>query len=229
MTPTAQQLTSGLSTLAIFAILAVFLVAIDFVPEAPAEYSQPSVTVVDTRIPTVSTTSTASQQLVEGTSIATTEPVDVASLPAPAQRPIRIVITEIGIDTPVLTPASADVDVLDRALLSGAVHYPDSPLAGENGNMLIFGHSSYLPVVQNKAYQAFNELQKLTPGSIVSVYTEHGRFDYKVDRVRLARAEETVISFDAPKPSLTLATCNTFGAKQERWVATATLVDSTTI
>jgi len=228
MTPTAQQLTFGLSTLAIFAVLAAFLVAIDFVPEAPVESTRPSISVVETpatgnRVASTTTPAPATT--------AQTVPTPVAPEPQPveAQSPVRIVIDEIGIDTPVLTPASTDVEVLDRALLNGAVHYPDSPLAGEGGNMLIFGHSSYLPVVHNKAYQAFNELQKLTPGSIISVYTEKGRFDYKVDRVRLARAEEVVISFDAPKPSLTLATCNTFGAKQERWIATATLVSSTSI
>lgn len=229
MTATTQQLTFFLSTVATFVVLAVFMVAIDFVPE-PRSTSQddtPTVRVVETTRTEHPSDTDPAQETSGQTVDAGTEP-DVRASAAPvatysAERPVRIVINEIGIDTPVLTPASTDVAVLDRALLSGAVHYPDSPLAGEEGNMLIFGHSSYLPVVQNKAYQAFNELQKLTPGSMVSVYTDTMRYDYKVDRVRLARAEETVITFDADEPTLTLATCNTFGAKQERWVATATL------
>lgn len=227
MNATTQQLTFFLSTLATFVVLAMFFVAIDFIPEPRSTNvnDTPTVRVVETT--RTHTLSDVPSDTVPVTPVQTEDTEEFESIVPPilqvAERPVRVVINEIDIDTPVITPASTDIDVLDRALLSGAVHYPSSPLAGEQGNMLIFGHSSYLPVVQNKAYQAFNELQKLTPGSIVSVYTDTTRYDYKVDRVRLARAEETVITFDADEPTLTLATCNTFGAKQERWVATATL------
>ena len=113
--------------------------------------------------------------------------------------------------------------MLDRALLAGAVRYPGSGDLGTNANVLIFGHSSYLPIVKNKAYQAFNELGKLDPGSFITVHSETHRYTYEVQRVHLANAEETLIEFTSQEPMLTLATCNTFGAKQERWVVTATL------
>jgi LPXTG-site transpeptidase (sortase) family protein len=138
--------------------------------------------------------------------------------------PVRIKIDRIGLDSTILTPASADIDVLDRALLSGAVHYPGSGLLGENANMLLFGHSSYLPVVHNKAFKAFNELGTLKKGDIVIVFSESHKFTYVVDNVLLSDAEDVLVRFDSPKPMLTLATCNTFGAKEERWIVTATLL-----
>lgn len=140
--------------------------------------------------------------------------------------PVRVTVPSVEIDTVVVTPASTDVTVLDRALMTGAVHYPESATAGEVGNVLIFGHSSYLPVVKNKAYQAFNGLGSVRPGEQVYVYSGSHRYTYVVDEVWLARADEVVISFDAPTRQLTLATCNTFGAKQERWVLRATQVEA---
>jgi LPXTG-site transpeptidase (sortase) family protein len=138
--------------------------------------------------------------------------------------PVRIKIDTIGLDTAILNPSSNDIEVLDRALLSGAVHYPGSGLLGENANVLLFGHSSYLPVVHNKAFKAFNELNKLRNGDLITVFSENIVYTYKVDDVTLSDAEDTLVTFDSPKPILTLATCNTFGAKQERWIVTASLV-----
>jgi len=135
--------------------------------------------------------------------------------------PVRLTIPSAGIDTAVLNPASTDIAVLDRSLLSGAVRYPGSGLPGEVANVLLFGHSSYLPVVKNKAFQAFNELGTLRVGDVVMVRTGSSVYTYGVVEVQLTRAEDTIVSFAADEPTLTLATCNTFGAKQERWVVRA--------
>lgn len=202
-----------LTTSCVFGVLACLLVLVDFVPE-----------------PTVSTRGHNAVVLAQGTE--EDEDADGSvSIPVPPVEegprstvPVRIVVESIDIDTPVVTPEHNEVSVLDRALLSGAVHYPQSALAGENGTMLIFGHSSYLPVVQNKAFQAFNELGKLKPGEQIVVYTETHTFMYRVKQVKLARADEVTIRFDTETSMLTLATCNTFGAKEERWVATAEFV-----
>lgn len=200
MERTPHSIHIGISSGVVFFVLAVFLHAIDLVPERQ-------------------------QASAEQGALSTEEVVD-ADVPVdiPVSRPSRVVIESIGVDTVVLTPESSDIEVLDRALLSGAVQYPGSPDAGENGNMLIFGHSSYLPVVKNKAFQAFNELGTLSPGDTITVYGETHRYEYVVKSVRLARAQDTVIDFSAREPTLTIATCNTFGQKQERWVVSATMV-----
>jgi len=207
-----------------FVLLAGFLWTIDFVPELRVEdkVEVPTI-VVTTQEPTQEEIEDIEEETASHTvTVPREEPV--THVATGSQVPIRIVIERIGVDTPVLSPASTDIDVLDRALLSGAVLYPGSGEAGENANMLIFGHSSYLPVVNNQAFKAFNELSKLSDGDIVHVYSESHTYSYRINDVWLARAEETVISFEASAPTLTLATCNTFGAKQERWIATAELL-----
>ncbi|MBP9759844.1 MAG: sortase [Candidatus Pacebacteria bacterium] len=199
-----------LITASVFSVLTFVLFMLDVVPESPVDVEDVSIR----------------PALGPSTEVAQVTPIDTTPKSAV---PVRIVIDSVNIATTVVTPASTEAEVLDRALLSGAVHYPGSVGAGEKGNMLLFGHSSYLPVVHNKAFQAFNELGELTPGASIVVYSDTHMFEYTVETVRLARADEVVIRFDADEPILTLSTCNTFGAKQERWVATATLTRTSPI
>lgn len=197
-------------------VLAVFLHAIDFVPESPqtrAEAAQ------------LAATSSSEERIEGGTSRTPLHENETAEAAVELQpTPTRITIEKIDVDAPILSPLSTDVDVLDRALLSGVVHYPGSGLLGEERNMLLFGHSSYLPVIQNEAFKAFNNLGKLEKGDLVQVHSESHVVVYRVDTVTLTEAEDAVIRFDEPGRKLTLATCNSFGKKSERYVVTATEV-----
>ncbi len=141
-----------------------------------------------------------------------------------ADTPIRIVAKPIGLDKTVLNPESTDVALLDEALLSGTVRYPQSGLLGVDGTVLIFGHSSYLPIVHNQNFKAFNGIQKLKVGEIVSVYSAGAEYRYAVTGVRLADAEEDVIELPSVGKHLTLVTCDSFGTKSDRFVVTADFV-----
>lgn len=185
-----------------FSVLALFLFTIGFVPE-PTQ-----------------TQATGDDAVTAGAPTLPEMPVTEPEVPEEVS-PVRITIAAIDLDTTIIAPSSSDIDVLDRALLSGAVHYPGSAELSEVGNMLLFGHSSYLPIVHNKAYQAFNDLGKLVPGDTINVYSATHVHEYRVKQVRMVKAGDAQIAFDTDTPMLTLATCNTFGAKQDRWVVTA--------
>ncbi|MEK7179754.1 MAG: sortase, partial [Patescibacteria group bacterium] len=83
--------------------------------------------------------------------------------------PIKIEIPKINLSAVVVNPTITTVAVLDKELLKGAVRYPTSAKLGEDGNVVLFGHSSYLPVVGNQAYKTFNEIQKLAVGDSITV------------------------------------------------------------
>ncbi len=140
------------------------------------------------------------------------------------QAPVRIVARDISLDATVSNPTSVDVDVLDQALLTGAVRYPTSALLGVDGTLLMFGHSSYLPVVHNQAYKTFDDIQKLKTGSIVSVYSSDTRYDYSVVDVRVANANEDSITLDPVGKHLTLVTCDSFASKSNRFIVVADFV-----
>ncbi len=90
-----------------------------------------------------------------------TDPTATPTIPNSPEIPMRIVAQDISLDVSISNPVSVDVAVLDKALLTGAVRYPTSAPLGVDGTVLLFGHSSYLPVVRNQSYKAFNEIQKL--------------------------------------------------------------------
>ncbi len=138
--------------------------------------------------------------------------------------PVRIEIPSIGIEATVANPASADIATLDRALLAGAVRYPGSGALGEQGNVLMFGHSSHLPVVHNQAFKAFNDIQKLEVGAPIFVFGKDKIYVYAVEKVEEANTTTGAIPLETDGAKLTLATCDNFGSKSDRFVVTATLV-----
>ncbi len=143
------------------------------------------------------------------------------------ESPIGIEIPSVGVKANVSNPSSTDIDVLDEALLKGAVRYPTSAKLGEEGNVLLFGHSSALPVVHNQSFKAFNEIAKLTPGEPVLVYSNGRRYAYAVESVKPADVENDAIPLAVEGSLLTLVTCNSFGDKSDRYIVTARLVDVT--
>lgn len=138
-----------------------------------------------------------------------------------AEFPVRVAAKAIGLDEPVANPESTEVAVLDEALLKGSVRYPTSAQLGVDGTVLLFGHSSYLPIVRNQNYKAFNGIQKLKAGDTVSVYSATAEYRYAVTGVRLANASEDVVELPSNGKYLTLITCDSFGTKSDRFVVTA--------
>ncbi|MEK9160583.1 MAG: sortase [Patescibacteria group bacterium] len=143
---------------------------------------------------------------------------------AVGQSPLRIEIPKVGIEASVGNPESTDIAILDEALLSGTVRYPTSATLGEEGNVVIFGHSSHLPVVHNQAFKAFNDIEKLVEGDTIIVYGDTYRYIYAVEKVEQADANSDLIPLAVEGSKLTLSTCDTFRAKSARFVVTATLV-----
>lgn len=149
---------------------------------------------------------------------AITEPV------AEGELPLGIEIPSIGIKASVANPASSDIGTLDKALLGGAVRYPGSGIPGEEGNVLMFGHSSHLPVVHNQAYKAFNDIQNLKEGAPIYVVGETKVYVYAVETVSQANTSTGEIPLAVSGAKLTLATCDNFGSKSDRFIVTAKLV-----
>jgi len=140
--------------------------------------------------------------------------------------PTRIIVESVGIDFEIVNPQSRDTTVLDGALMEGVVHYPGSGSLEENTNMFLFGHSSHLPEVRNPAFQAFNNLEKASVGDIIRVQSEGAEYHYEVTTISLTEANEALVSLSEGERRLTLSTCNSFGAKTERFVVEADFIGS---
>lgn len=181
------------------------LFAIDFIPETPKE-DEANATVV-----------TQEQEAIPVVSVM----VD--------PYPQRMLIDALDKNIAILNPESRAIAELDIALLSGAVRHPDSADFAEAGNMFLFGHSSYLPTVFNKNFQAFNDIQKLVWGDVIRVQSSDTEYRYRVSKVYKTKASETDVTFDHDSPKLTLVTCDSFGSKDERFVVEAELIDTSVL
>lgn len=196
-----------------------FLSVIDFIPEPVEE---------DTNTQAVESTS-----IDEAESLETSPAIDNFE-PAPAvettpvdELPRKIIFDSLDSKVVnVLNPTSRVVADLDQALLSGAVRHPDSADFSKDGNVFILGHSSYLPNVFNKNFQAFNGIQDLVWGDLIRVQSEDTEYIYRVQEVYKAKAEEVFVPNTPGEARLTLATCNSFGAKDDRFIVEAILIDT---
>ena len=134
-------------------------------------------------------------------------------------------IPKINTETTILNPISEEAAVLDAALLRGAVLYPTSGTLAYENTIFLFGHSSYLPVVHNQNFKAFNEIQKLIPGDSVFLSDGEMEYEYKVTEVNKTKAEDAVITIKNDK-GLVLSTCDSFASKDDRFVVYTSFVRS---
>ena len=183
-----------------------FLYAIDFIPEPGVNNTASSTTAVATSTDTKNAT-------------AVTTPVTPLALVS--AEPVKIIFDTLGKTVKVLNPTSAKEADLDQALLSGAVHHPDSADFVNTGNIFILGHSSYLPNVINKNFQSFNGIQKLTWGDTIRVQSVDTEYVYRVEKVYEAKASAVTVPSTPGEARLTLSTCNVFGAKEDRYIVEA--------
>lgn len=141
--------------------------------------------------------------------------------------PVRIKIPSVGINLPVQNPSTLNVDTLDSLLANGPAHYAASADLGEDGMVIIFAHSSHLPVVINKMYQAFNSVPDLKQGDTITVVGSDGKsYLYSVDSVVKADVNDgtTIDMSGSHGTQLTLVTCDTLTGKSARFVLTADFV-----
>lgn len=137
--------------------------------------------------------------------------------------PLVLEIPDYGIRTMIESPQVTDVRTLDNALNKSAVYYPGSGLPGSN-NTLIFGHSTGFKVVMNKAYQVFNNIKSVKPGTLIYVRTQSEIHIYRTREVKRVSKYTSWIQFKSDTPMLTLATCDSFGKASDRWVLEADYV-----
>jgi len=141
--------------------------------------------------------------------------------------PTRLIISSVGIDLPVQNPSTTDVDTLDNLLKSGPAHYINSADLGQAGNLIIFAHSSHLPIVVNKMYQAFNKIPDLNAGDSITIVGSDGK-NYLYSVVSVVKADvnngTTIDTSPTHGTNLTLVTCDTLTGVSARFVLTATFV-----
>lgn len=214
----------------IFTLSYIVLLAVDFLPEPPEESSKSpgefevadsvananvDESLEDSSLEQVSDESVFAESVTELDYQLAIAKVDASAVP------VQLSIKKLGREVVVLNPASRTIADLDAALLNGVVRHPDSATLTQEGNVFILGHSSYLPTVFNKSFQAFNGIQNLAWGDIIELSSEDTVYEYRVEKVYRAQAKDVTVPIAGSGHSLTLATCNSFGSTDDRYIVEA--------
>jgi len=134
-----------------------------------------------------------------------------------------IIIGKLGIRAPLIWATGESQKQLNDALNQGVILYPGSAVPGQNGEVVLSGHSSVFPWVKTQYGQVFTLLDKLAPGDIVSIVYNHKQYDYRMTGQEILNPNQVKIS-DTTRPVLKMTTCWPIGTSAKRLVVYGELI-----
>jgi LPXTG-site transpeptidase (sortase) family protein len=140
-----------------------------------------------------------------------------------ASRSDMIMISKIGVATPIITPQTTDAVQLKKLLDSGAILYPDSAVFGALGQAIVLGHSAPpgWPVIKHDTI--FSRLAELVAGDKVVVVYNDRTYNYTVIQSEIIEAGGDIPAMAQGGSSLALVTCWPPGRNLKRFVVQASL------
>jgi LPXTG-site transpeptidase (sortase) family protein len=136
-----------------------------------------------------------------------------------------ITIPKINIHAPIVYEPTVQEAAVQKALESGVDHYGNTPMPGQTGNSVIFGHSSNDWWEPGNYKFVFVLLDKLVPGDRYTVDYQSVRYTYEVTGSRVVEPTDLSVLVQTPEPTMTLITCTPPGTSWKRLVVTAKQVD----
>lgn len=149
--------------------------------------------------------------------------------PGEAKPLVVVEIEKLKVNAPMIwTQSEAEKDSL-KDLESGLSHFPKSAAPGENGSVIISGHSSNYIWAKGDYNYIFKDLNNLENGDVVKfkIVQKNGRiinYKYKVSDKFITTPDDEKIFQTTTKPTLTLSTCWPLGTNFKRLIVKADLV-----
>ena len=133
-----------------------------------------------------------------------------------------VIIPKINVEIPVVyTVDTVNEAAVEKGLESGVVHYADTALPGQDGNVVIVGHSSNNILNPGKYKFAFTLLHDLQSGDTFYLQKDGKRYTYQVYERRIVKPTDVSVLGLADKPATaTLITCDPPGTSNNRLVVT---------
>ncbi len=132
----------------------------------------------------------------------------------------KIVIPKINVEIPVVyDEPSVQEKAIQNALERGVVHYANTPMPGEKGNSVIFGHSSNNILNKGRYKFAFVLLNRLESGDTFYLTKDGTRYAYRVYEKKIVKPTELgVLGATDKTATATLITCDPPGTSLNRLV-----------
>ena len=135
----------------------------------------------------------------------------------------RIIIPKINLEVPVVY-GLADIEeaTIQKELENGVVHYASTPNPGQQGNVVIVGHSSNNILNSGKYKFAFVLLKRLETDDTFFLEKDGIRYTYKVFRKEVVTPDNVSVLNTQEKPNtITLITCDPPGTSINRLIVVA--------
>ncbi|HSX53036.1 MAG TPA: sortase [Patescibacteria group bacterium] len=132
----------------------------------------------------------------------------------------EVVIPKINVEIPVVydEPSIAD-NAVETALERGVVHYATTPYPGQEGNVVIFGHSSNNILNPGKYKFAFVLLSRMDVGDTFYLTKDGKQYVYQVYKKNIVKPTDVGVMGPTDKPdTATLITCDPPGTSINRLV-----------
>ncbi|HYE22812.1 MAG TPA: sortase [Verrucomicrobiae bacterium] len=138
--------------------------------------------------------------------------------------PNTLIINSLGIKFPVVYVDEINEDVFQDALQYGVVHYPDTALPGQFGNVYIFGHSSDYAWARGNYKTAFTLLPRIQKGTQIMISDSEGKpYIYKVIETKVVKPTDLSVldQQNNSKKLLSLQTSYPLGTAISRFIVVA--------
>lgn len=135
----------------------------------------------------------------------------------------KIIIPKINLEVPVVYGLS-DIEetTIQKELENGVVHYATTPNPGQQGNVVIVGHSSNNILNSGKYKFAFVLLKRLETDDTFFLEKDGVRYTYKVFRKEIVAPENvSVLETQEKANTITLITCDPPGTSINRLIVVA--------
>ncbi len=130
----------------------------------------------------------------------------------------EVIIPKINVEIPVVYGVgSIEEDVMQEALQNGVLHYADTAAPGENGNIVIVGHSSNNIFNKGKYKFAFVLLSRLENGDTFTLTKDGKSYVYQVFKKEIVKPTDLgILSPSTKVATATLITCDPPGTSINR-------------
>ena len=130
----------------------------------------------------------------------------------------KVIIPKINVEIPVIyDEPSVEESAIQKALERGVVHYATTPLPGEIGNPVIFGHSSNNILNKGQYKFAFVLLNRLEVGDTFMLQKDGKRYIYKVKEKKIVKPNDvSILTSSTNESTATLITCDPPGTSINR-------------
>lgn len=130
-----------------------------------------------------------------------------------------LIVPALGVTAPIIfTASTSDRDILED-LKRGVVHYVNSAMPSEQGNVFIIGHSSNYPWEGGEYNYVFAFLNKLQPGDVAYIDFQSRRYVYTMTSKRAVEPSDLSVTARTNGHNLSLMTCYPTGTTSQRLIA----------